>query len=481
MNENNKPSYQQQIDALRDKLVSERGTDGVNVPPALLMGDAKVNAVVERHTDEAKQATLSIDALLEVVQQAKKDAQEKLAATTEQGKAVVATQQANDEKRQGFWGAGKWFGEKKRQTAEDQQQSKLRNMAEDSDAADRAEKKAEADKAAAEVNAQHNRDIARANAITTDLEGDVHGGMTRTSSEMTTWLNHQDMVAKLAKEGYLGNKPEDTKYLPNAGLYNDIIADLAFKFPDGEYPLNARQSAEKKTLNVMPFMEQALKFAAENGLEVSERALMKAFGEGARITDCVSGPDVSNAFNFVVEKKATTRDRVGWSNVGYYEMGAFQLDRFFRNNKKIVGMNKIPYILMYAAGALANGAPMHMADHLRNWLNDSIPAKGMDVVFKDEKWEPKQDEEPKELGLGYLATSFDRNQITDQTYRQKTNKPGMVEVAQKSADLVNDALQALRDRRRYDIERNFLSGVNYGRDANGKIMFPVPTYDAQAR
>jgi hypothetical protein len=140
------------------------------------------------------------------------------------------------------------------------------------------------------------------------------------------------------------------------------------------FSTNEIQQHYKELLVVLhPFI---VKIAAELNIEIDLSLLRAAYLQGIKVTECVSGVDIQESWDFVRRKKE--KRQISSHEVGYYEMGAFQLDRFCEKHHLSLSAHRIPYVIAYAIGSLINTYPRYLKQHLRDWLADSVPVDRVD-------------------------------------------------------------------------------------------------------
>ncbi|MCX6705369.1 MAG: hypothetical protein NT162_03495 [Candidatus Woesebacteria bacterium] len=332
------------------------------------------------------------------------------------------------------------------------------------------------------------------------------GGPTEISSKMTEALKQQDVIKVYAEFGY----PVEGAKLPTKELFDnlrDFVYQLKFKPGIEEnqksfegqktYLAENREYLEKNgyakgyedrikqwtenlpkrirdaemasaevVLNITPFIEVATEICDKENIPLSQRLMETAIKEGMQITQGVEGKYLQEAWNFVKEKK---NGSVSSNDVAYYAIGASQLDKFFKNRPNIEGRNRLPYVIAYAAGALANGAPSSMPYHLRNWLSETIPGAGIDSNREGGKWVVKQTE-PYARGFGYfLSDGRDRNQYDEgQTYER-----GWVDIVTEANEIALKIYDKLGEKRRFNAQNNYKSG-SYGRPQFGVPVLREP-------
>jgi len=170
---------------------------------------------------------------------------------------------------------------------------------------------------------------------------------------------------------------------------------------------------------------------------MSENLIIAAFTEGLNITKEVSSKDT---WNFVREKQGGA---VSAMDVGYYQTAAASMEKFFSRRKNIVGEARLPYIIAYAAGELVNNAPAHVVLDLRNLISEAIPVE-------------HSSGEKSPLGFGY---SIEHNTFREMT----TNDPGVVDAFTQANKISSNIFDTLREKRRFDMESKFASGMGSGR------------------
>lgn len=243
-----------------------------------------------------------------------------------------------------------------------------------------------------------------------------------------------------AEHGYSA-EPQHLIPLPLAELLKESIS----------YRIKGNQQIEKKIVDITPLYEEIIKLSDEKGIPVSQNLIARAVTEGLHITDHLRSSEV---WNFVSDKLGS---RATSSNIGYYEIGAANLEKFFAQRKNIQGENRLPYVIAYAAGALVNEAPRHMIQHLRNWIAETIPVAQTETVRENGQWVQKP-KEPAPLGYGYFI-----NHNPYDLEKFGTRDKGVVEAIIKANETALKIFDTLREKRRFDMEKHYVSGLGYGR------------------
>lgn len=299
-------------------------------------------------------------------------------------------------------------------------------------------------------------------------------GIGSIESQMVQSLSKQDLIQGLLKESnYLSPHPEDTKYLPTIDTFRRTIQMLVDSDPKSALrePKENTINAERKVLDVLPIVESATKYCQENGVELYEGRMQRALALGFNITEGLpSGKDRDEVKHFVEQKKGR---HVGREDITFYEIGAYQLDKFF-TEEKLEGEERIPYVMSYVAGAIANGSSEHVAQFARNWLAEVIPVSNLDQKFSGGSWQPSEAKQT--LGLGYACTEGVRN--TNSIFEGTTSSSGLVEVAEISNKLVGEIYASLGRRSRLDARKQFVGHSNQITYDQDVIKFPVPKLES---
>jgi hypothetical protein len=118
------------------------------------------------------------------------------------------------------------------------------------------------------------------------------------------------------------------------------------------------------------------------------------------------------------------------------------MEKFFSHRKNIVGEARLPYVIAYAAGELVNNAPAHVVLDLRNLISEAIPVE-------------HSSGETSPLGFGYS--------ISNNTFREiTTSDKGVVDAFTQANKIASNIFDTLREKRRFDMERKFASGLGNG-------------------
>lgn len=268
------------------------------------------------------------------------------------------------------------------------------------------------------------------------IEANKRGGPMAVSIEMVDALNRQDLLQEQVRfyESKRIDIPQD-KMLP-LDVYMNMKARI------GKDYHHQRGDVESLILMMTAANESALNFADSNGLRVEQERLVDAYDLGLGITDGVTGGDTSMVYDFV--KRKLGRDYVTADETGYYAVAAAQLDRLFTRNQIPEGEGRVPYIIAYTAGALANGAAMYLGNISRDLIADTIPYAKTEMVRKNGNWvEETQPSKPR--GLGSFVTQY--HPISSWAIqRNGTSDKGLAEVMKKAGDIVRDMDQKFKGR-----------------------------------
>jgi hypothetical protein len=452
-------------------------------PSEIPLNNGRVGAVIDKY----KQIETSGQTKVDELQGNEASLARNLNQASAKQNEIKTVNQAQESK---FGGLGGIFGKKDREEAE---QTAVTNVG----AAEAALNQNSEDILANLKQVEHAGEEISANKL---------GGPLEASSKMTEALKQQDVIKVYAEFGY----PVENAKLPTKELFDNLrnfVYELKFKpgieenqksfEGDKTYLAENREYLEKNgyakgyedrikqwtenlpkrtrdaemasaevVLNVTPFIEVATEICDKENIPLSERLLETAIKEGMQITQGVEGKYLQEAWNFVKEKK---NGSVTSNDVAYYAIGASQLDKFFKYRPNIEGRNRLPYVIAYAAGALANGVPSSMPHHLRNWLSETIPGPGGDGVREGGKWVVKQTE-PHARGYGYfLSDGRERNQFNEgQTYEQ-----GWVDIVTEANEIALKIYDKLGEKRRFNAQNNYKSSM-YGRPQFGVPVLKDP-------
>lgn len=278
------------------------------------------------------------------------------------------------------------------------------------------------------------------------VEANRRGGPMAVSIEMTNALNRQDQIreqVRFYKER--GYDITANKMLP-LEVYTGLRALIGKDYH--------HQEADIEGLIVMMTAanEVALGYADSNGLRIEQQRLTDAYDLGQRITDGVTGSDTRMTYDLVRRKQG--REQISTNDAGYYAVGAAQLENFFNRNQIPEGEERVPYVVAYTAGALANGAAQLLGPILRDWLADTLPSERTEMVRKEGEWvEESQPAKPR--GLGSFITPKDAYSSWD-LQRKGTTDRGLADVMKKAGDIVRSIDRRFRDRRvDYNIIQHF--------------------------
>jgi hypothetical protein len=446
-------------------------------PSEIPLNAGRVDAVIDKYKKVESEGESKIDEL-----QSNETALTKNLGEASREHVEIAASNRSQESKLG--GLGALFGKKGREEAE---QSAVANIT-------------TAESTLNENLEYQNEVVGQVEHAEEEIAANKLGGPTEISSKMTEALKQQDVTKAYAEFGY----PTENAKLPTKELFDnlrDFVYQLKFKpgieenqkafegqktylAENREYlekngyakgyedrikqwtenlpkrTRDAEMASAEVVLNMTPFIEITTEICDKENIPLSQRLMETAIKEGMQITQGVEGKYLMEAWNFVREKKGSVTS----NDVGYYAIGASQLDKFFKNRPNIEGRNRLPYVIAYAAGALANGAPANMPDHLRNWLSETIPGPGAESIREGGKWVVKQTE-PHARGYGYfLSDGRERNQFDEgQTYEQ-----GWVDIVTEANEIALKVYDKLGERRRFNAQNNYKSG------SIGRPQFGVP-------
>jgi hypothetical protein len=277
------------------------------------------------------------------------------------------------------------------------------------------------------------------------IEANQRGGPRTISKDMTKALQEQDALQQEMRY----YQEQGINITPDQMLPTELYAGL--RSQTGEIRIQ-RTTPEQinHRLNMMTaFYDSAIEYADAHGVQVDMQKLIEAIRQGEHITDDIEGRGV---WDFIANKIGE-RDRMSASYIGYYGIGAYQLENFLRRIGIPPGEAQIPYIIAYAAGAIDNGAPQDMEHHLKHWLVDTLPSTHTTRVRDNSQWVDKQSEPaPRGLGSAYL---FDRQREYWGVEHDGTNDPGLAEVMKKAGDTVRSIGQKMREMRAFGFDYSF--------------------------
>jgi len=130
----------------------------------------------------------------------------------------------------------------------------------------------------------------------------------------------------------------------------------------------ATKEADRHIISSMPFYESAVRYAEEKGKLIDKRQFADGVLQGLDIF-----ADNQTISTRIFEKKG--RRNVGTMTAGYYGAGASRFDERFNNYKgesNVKVEDKIAYEIGYCAGAVIDQHSAHLAQHLRQWLAETI-------------------------------------------------------------------------------------------------------------
>lgn len=272
------------------------------------------------------------------------------------------------------------------------------------------------------------------------IEANKRGGPMSVSSKMTEALKRQDEIQRdphLAEKRFYREKgyevPGD-KMLP-------IEVFTSMKALVGKDYNHQEANVDRLIVMMAAANEAALEYADAHALSPEQQHLVASYDLGQRITDGVSGPDFRLVHNFV-ERKQERESSSGMH--GYYEIGAAQLDDFFNRRGIPEGEARVPYVVAYTAGALANGSPMFLGPISRDWLAETLPSEKTNWVRKEEQW-VEESQPPKPRGLGSFIVPRAGNSFELQS--KGTTDRGLADVMKKAGDIVRGVDAKLKERR----------------------------------
>lgn len=286
------------------------------------------------------------------------------------------------------------------------------------------------------------------------VEANRHGGPMGVSEKMTQALTYQERVqaqVRFYKENGYDLKEGDMLPLET---YEEIKA-----FIGREKGFGGRITEGEALTAMSAINEVALEYADSHGIPVDEQVLINAYTQGRKIVDGVMGSDSRAVRDFFSFRKESEHFSI--NEIGYYAIGSFQLDRFFKRYNIPEGEARVPYILAYSAGALTTDAPRIVAPILRDFIADTLPYEEMRRVRKNSEW-TEEVQPAKSRGLGSFITPRNPNSSWD-IQMNGTKDKGLADVMKKAGDITRDIDSKFKRRRVASLViENF--GINNVRD-----------------
>lgn len=286
------------------------------------------------------------------------------------------------------------------------------------------------------------------------IEANKHGGPMTVSREMTQALTRQDEIQRdphLAEKRFYrenGYDVAEDKMLP-------IEVFTGMKALVGKDYHHQEADVDRLTVMMAAVNEVALEYADAHALSPEQQHLVASYDLGQRITDGVSGSGFTMAYDFAIQK---LDGETPWSTgVGYYTIGAAQLNNFFNKHQIPEGEARVPYILAYTSGALANGVPMYLGPISRDWLADALPCERTETVRRDGSWvEESRPAMPRGLGSFIIKRDDPESSGSWTIQREGTTDRGLADVMKKAGDIVRSVYEKFKERRvDYSVVQHF--------------------------
>lgn len=273
------------------------------------------------------------------------------------------------------------------------------------------------------------------------IDANQRGGPMRVSPEMTAALEQQ---AKIKQDPVLALRKfyrehridiPESKMLPLEVFLNmQSLIGTEFRNPADVEPLIVMMSAAN---------EVALEYSDERNLAIDQKKFVDAYALGRGITEGVTGKDTGMVYDFLRLKQG--RREISSNDAGYYTIAAAQLEQFFRYSGIPEGEQRVPYIIAYTAGALANGRAMYLGHIARDLIADTLPYSQTTWTRQDGQW-VEGSEDPKSRGLGSFITPRDAYSSWA-IERDGTTDRGLVEVMTAAGSIVRDLDKRFLERR----------------------------------
>lgn len=230
-----------------------------------------------------------------------------------------------------------------------------------------------------------------------------------------------EIEEKLSKLAQAIEVPQPLDYAGGPMDYRDLQrweGELRDWRRSKQYALEALAKYEKE-LNqrvgeVTACYEVALQLADELKVQLNPHLFVKAFAEGLQIYHKGSNEGWRRKGEFLGHQASA-------SEVGYYEMGAAMLERFFNSRSNIKDRARVPYIVAYAAGAMEFGNALHLADWLRLWVAAAVDVTKTEKIYLDGEMQEQQSKGA--LGFDSFMDDYNKRLV----FEGGNLKPGMAE------------------------------------------------------
>lgn len=236
---------------------------------------------------------------------------------------------------------------------------------------------------------------------------------------------------------------DELKYLMSPSLIDKLKQIIKTNKEDhysGASDEKIDEEINKLLIGITPLYEQIVRLSESKDIQIDEQLIIKAFTEGLNIT---KNKNKDSVYRFVRQKKGR---EIGPMDVSYYAISAATMQEFFDVRKNIVGEERLPYILAYAAGELVNNALPYVALDLRNLISEVIPVE-------------HNSGEKSPLGFGYSLT----NNILNYDGVLTTRDEGVVSAFTQANKIVLDIFDKLMEKRQFEIVKRFTFGMGFGR------------------
>lgn len=179
---------------------------------------------------------------------------------------------------------------------------------------------------------------------------------------------------------------------------------------------------------VTAFHETAIDYAADSNQTLDPKTLTEIEQAGMQITHLLNSSQVDN---FIAHRKGEPAQT---TDVTYYSVGACQLEEFFNSRAIPPGESRIPYIIAYAGGVMANGSPRDVAHQVRNWIADTLPTE-----------EPQTEPKPRRLGSFITSRSPDSSVIFESPTGGTTDR-GLFNTMRRANSIVKSVFEGISPR-----------------------------------
>jgi len=211
--------------------------------------------------------------------------------------------------------------------------------------------------------------------------------------------------------------------------------------------VQATKEADKQIISIMPFYEVAVKQTEEKGQPIDIKQFTDGLLHGLDVFR-----DVETIGKNIYEKQG--RKNITFNEIGYYGGGASRFeDRFNRYGESRTTIeDKITYEIGYCAGALIDSNAHHLAQHLKQWIAETVPVSD------------GKGGEPKPLGHGYFV-----NKNIWEIERGGTRDIREVEAINQAVKISSAINEALNKHRLFQESDRFLLGLSGGHDTFKKV------------